>query len=46
MLSKGVMGGSRGKMRKDGVLDEGMYPGGWYEGGDTLRPQRCGRSQR
>ena len=45
MLSKGVVGGSQGKMQRDGVLDEGMNLGGWYRGGDTLNPQICGRAQ-
>ena len=40
------MGGSRGKMRRGGVLDEGIDLGGRYGGGDTLRHQPCGRAQR
>ena len=44
MLSEGVVGGSRWKIRRDGVLYEAMNPGGWYGGGDKPRPQSCGRA--
>ena len=45
MLSEGVVGGSQGKMRRDGVLDEKMDSGGQYGGSDILHPQPCGRAQ-
>ena len=46
MLSEGVVDGYRRKIRRDGVLDEGMDPGGWYICSDTLRPQPYGRTDR
>ena len=45
MLLEGEVGESRGKMRRDVVLDEGMSSGGWYRGDDTLYPQPYGRVQ-
>ena len=44
ILSEGVVSGSRGKMRREGVLDEGMNLEGRYGGGDTLHPQPCVRA--